>query len=194
MPSSVSPTAPEILTERLLLRAHRIEDFEAMADLWSDEEICRFILGRPSTRSETWSRLLRYAGHWKLLGFGYWAVEERQSGAYIGDVGFADFQRDIVPTLGPFPEAGWVLARQAHGRGLATEAMLAAQAWIDDKEIADRSVCIFDPQHKASIRIAEKLGYQFLHTAVFMDEPTLVMQRWRPNGKDAFSDGDLPKS
>jgi len=64
-----------IETARLRLRGHGLEDTERMAALWSDAEVTRYIGGRPQTAEESWSRLLRYAGHWRLLGFGYWVVE-----------------------------------------------------------------------------------------------------------------------
>ena len=112
---------PVLETPRLRLRPHRVEDFEALANLWADPAVTRFI-GKPSTREESWARLLRYGGLWPLLGFGYWAVEDRETGAYLGDVGFADFHRALDPAPPALPEIGWVLAPAAHGRGLATEA------------------------------------------------------------------------
>ena len=68
------PTVIE--TERLILRPHRLEDEENVARLWADPQVVRFIC-QPSTRQESWSRLLRYAGHWGFFGYGYFAVEER---------------------------------------------------------------------------------------------------------------------
>ncbi|MDH4441085.1 MAG: GNAT family N-acetyltransferase, partial [Rhizobium sp.] len=129
--SPVPGPAPDILTPRTLMRAHRLTDFEPMATMWSDDAVTRYILGRPSTRAETWSRLLRYIGHWQALGFGYWAIEDRATGGFIGEVGFADYQRDIEPSLGDTPEAGWVLSPDVHGRGIATEVMSAALDWAD---------------------------------------------------------------
>ena len=95
---------PIIETERLILRGHRLDDFPALAALWGDEEVTRHIGGRPSTRDESWARLLRYGGHWQLLGYGYWAVEWKQGQRFVGDVGFADWHRDIRPALDGMPE------------------------------------------------------------------------------------------
>src|SRR5438045_3039872 len=86
-------------TERLRLRPHRLEDFEELAAIWADPAVVRFIGGKPLNREESWARLLRYAGHWALMGFGFWAVEERDSGEYVGDVGLARFQREMQPPL-----------------------------------------------------------------------------------------------
>ena len=49
-------TAPEIRTERTILRAHRLEDFGPMLAMWQDEAVYRHILGRPSTGGETAGR------------------------------------------------------------------------------------------------------------------------------------------
>jgi RimJ/RimL family protein N-acetyltransferase len=48
--------------------------------------------------------LLRYVGHWSLLGFGYWILEERATGEFVGEVGFSDYKRDVEPALGAVPE------------------------------------------------------------------------------------------
>ena len=82
MSSSLTPrtsyrAAPVIETERLVLRPHAATDFDGVYALWADPLVMRHILGRPSTREESWSRLLRYAGHWSLLGFGFWAMPEK---------------------------------------------------------------------------------------------------------------------
>lgn len=182
---STSPTpgtAPEILTARTRMRGHRIADFDAMITMWSEDAVTRYILGRPSTPGETWSRLLRYIGHWQALGFGYWAIEDRNTGHFIGEVGFANYKRDIEPPLGETPEAGWVLAPEVHGQGIATEVMTAALDWADRNFTDPKTVCIFDPAHQGSMRVAAKLGYRASHVATFMDKPTQVMTRFRPPG------------
>lgn len=180
--SPAQSTAPEILTARTRMRAHRIADFDAMVAMWSDDIVTRFILGRPSTESETWNRLLRYIGHWQALGFGYWAIEDRETGRFIGEAGFANYKRDIEPPLGDAPEAGWVLVPEVHGKGIATEVMSAALAWTDRNFADPETVCIFDPEHQGSMRVATKLGYRPSHLATYMDMPTQVMTRMRPGG------------
>jgi RimJ/RimL family protein N-acetyltransferase len=169
--------APEILTDRTRLRAHRVDDFEPMVAMWQDEAIYRHIVGRPSTASETWSRLLRYIGHWQALGFGYWVIEDRVNGHYIGEAGFADFCREMDPPLGAAPEAGWALVSSVHGRGLATEVMLAAHAWMDRHNPHGHTVCILAPDHDTSRRVAEKCGYAHAYDTTFAGGPTSVMKR-----------------
>lgn len=172
-------TAPPVLeTERLVLRPHGAGDFDAMAAMWADSEIVRHIGGQPASRAEAWSRLLRYAGLWPLLGYGYWAIEERDTGRYAGDVGFADFQREIEPPVAGMPEIGWALASHAHGRGLATEAVRAAVAWGEEAfPEGRRTCCLIDPDNLASIRVAEKCGYEFFAEAEYRGGTSLIYRR-----------------
>jgi RimJ/RimL family protein N-acetyltransferase len=166
-----------IETERLRLRGHCPADFAVSAAMWADPVVTRHIGGRPQTEEETWSRLLRYAGHWALLGFGYWAVEEKATGSFVGELGFADYKRDMEPRLKDTPEIGWIFAAQFHGKGYATEAVRAAVAWGDAHFGAGRTACIIDPENLASIRVAEKCGYRKSHLATYKGHSTLVFMR-----------------
>ena len=169
---------PILHTDRLILRPHVIADSADEAALWADPVVTRHILPNPATPEESWSRLLRYIGHWQALGYGYWAVTDRQTGAFLGEAGLADYRRAVIPAL-TAPETGWVLARAAHGRGLATEAVGAILSWADHHLPASGTCCIFDPAHAASIRVAQKLGYGQPMTASYKGNPTLVLRRAR---------------
>lgn len=171
---------PRLETPRLVLRAHRLEDFSPMAAMWGDPEVTRFILGPPASPETTWARLMRYAGHWQMLGFGYWAVECRETGAYFGDVGLADWHRAFDPPEAFLPEAGWVLARAAHGRGLATEAMAAVLAWADARPGMERICAIFDPAHVRSLAVARRLGFGADRLSRYNGNATLRLERVRP--------------
>ena len=168
---------PVLQTKRLLLRGHRVEDFPNSASMWADPNVTRYIGGVPRTEEESWTRFLRYAGHWALLGFGYWLAEERQTGEFIGEVGFADYKRDLNPPLKDTPEIGWVLASHAHGKGFATEAVRALVAWGDKHFEARRTACIIAPENAASIRVAEKCGYREYARGTYHGHATLMFVR-----------------
>jgi RimJ/RimL family protein N-acetyltransferase len=172
--------APLIETERLILRQHRPEDHDAYARLWADPVTIRFIGGRPFTRSECWSRILRQIGHWQVQGFGFWALEDKASGALAGEAGFHDLRRDIVPAFDGIPEAGWALAPAFHGRGLAREAVEAIHGWGDRHLGADRSVCIIEPANHASLRIARAVGYAEPIETDHAGTPILLLTRPAP--------------
>lgn len=110
-------------TERLILRNWRPEDLEPFAALNADPEVMRHF---PSTQSRTESDALatRYQTHIDQHGFGRWAVERREDGAFLGFSG----PMTLSPPnpLAPGAEMGWRLARHFWGRGYATEASRAA--------------------------------------------------------------------
>jgi len=152
MPAILSPHAavPVIDTDRLTLRGHRLEDFSACAAMWGDSEVTRYIGGKPFSPEEVWTKVLRYVGHWSLLGFGYWVIQEKLSGRFVGEVGFADFKRDIKPSLEGVPEIGWVLASWASGKGLATEAVRAA---VEHATYKGHAVLMFERLDSSGARL-----------------------------------------
>lgn len=149
-----------IETDRLILRPHAPEDFDSMFEINNDAEVMQFIThGAPATRQDVWTKLLRNIGHWSAFGYGLFAVLEKSSGRYVGDTGLADFHRDLGEDFDPFPEASWVYARHAHGKGYAAEAAHAAHGWFLAKHGNMRTVCIISPGNAGSIGVARKLGY-----------------------------------
>jgi RimJ/RimL family protein N-acetyltransferase len=176
-------TIPTLTTERLTLSGHTLADFAECAAMWGDPDVTRFVGGRPQTEEEVWTRLLRYTGHWALLGFGYWVVRETATGRFIGEVGFAERRREIVPSIAGFPEIGWVLAAAAHGRGYATEAVQATLAWAESRPATEsyfasgRTVCLIDTENARSIRVAEKTGYREFARTVYGGQPVILLDR-----------------
>ncbi|MDF2901750.1 MAG: acetyltransferase [Phenylobacterium sp.] len=171
--------APVIETERLILRGHTKADLDACAALWGDEEVTRYIGGRPFARDEVWARLLRYVGHWQEMGYGFWAITEKDSSRFIGELGFADFKRALEPSFGDTPEMGWVLSPAGgHGKGYASEAAAAALAWADARFDQGRTVCMIHPDNGPSLRVAEKAGFrEFARTDYH--GPSILLERFR---------------
>jgi RimJ/RimL family protein N-acetyltransferase len=152
-------TIPVLETERLRLRAHTLADFPAYCALWADPDVMRYIGGKPNTAEESWGRLLRNAGHWTLLGFGSWLIEEKSTGDFLGEVGLFNYKRDITPPLPDIPEIGWILTPAKHGQGYATEAVLALIEWGRAHFTSTELACIIDPGNAPSLRVASKCGF-----------------------------------
>ena len=168
---------PVLETERLRLRGHTKEDYAVLTAIWADPAVVRFIGGTPSTPQEAWLRLLRYPGLWCLLGYGFWAIEEKSSGRMIGDIGYMDVKRAIEPSLDGMPELGWALAAEAQGKGYASEALTVVLAWGRGHFGPHRAACIIDPANTASIRLAVKAGFRLAHESTYHDEPVQVFVR-----------------
>ncbi len=170
--------APPILhTERLLLRGHRLHDFPASFSMWSDPLVTAYIGGKPSTEQQAWSRFLQYVGHWSLMGFGYWAIEEKSTHTFIGEAGFANFHREIDPTMKDAPEIGWALASSAHGKGFATEALRSIISWGDEHFASPRTVCLIDVENLPSIGLARKIGFTEFQQSMVNGRPTIFFER-----------------
>ncbi len=147
---------PELETERLLLRALGPRDLDAYAAMYADPEVMRFLEhGRPLDRGAAWRSMAVHLGHWRLRGYGQWALVERSSGELVGRAGL--WQPEGWPGL----EVGWLLARRHWGRGFATEAGGAAVAYAFEVVGVDRVVSLIRPENGASIRVAERLGERF---------------------------------
>ncbi len=147
--------------------------------MWSDPVVTRYIGGKPSTETQTWARLEAYVGHWALLGFGYWVIETKDAGEFVGEVGLADFKRDIAPAMRDAPELGFALATAFHGKGFATEAVEAVISWADENLPYRRTVCLINPENTASLAVVEKCGYRIFKTTTFGDKPVLFLERLR---------------
>ena len=149
-----TPAAPTLVTPRLILRGWRLEDFPAYAAMLADPDTARFVTrrGGPSSEAETWAETAFLIGHWQLLGYGMFVVEDRGTGAFLGRVG------PLQPRGWPGFEIAWGLAPQARGRGYAVEAARATIDWAFEQFPIDRIISIIDPRNSASRRVAERLG------------------------------------
>lgn len=150
----------EILTQRLLLRRWRDDDLEPYTLICADPEVMRWIgKGTTRTREECAEAIARFEREWVERGFGLFAIELRSASRFIGFVGLSvpGFLPEILPTV----EIGWRLARDAWGRGLATEGARAVlQAGLGEMGL-ERIVGIHQAGNRASGRIMEKLGMRF---------------------------------
>jgi RimJ/RimL family protein N-acetyltransferase len=169
--------APPLETPRLRLRAFGEEDLAAWAATMGDPEIVRHLGGTPFGREDTWRRILSATGLWSIYGYGYWAVERKEEGDLIGQVGFSDFKRDMAPSIEGLPEMGWIFAPHGQGKGYAREAVEAALAWADEKLRAPVIPAIIDPENAASIRLAGRCGFAEREDALYRGAPILLFRR-----------------
>jgi RimJ/RimL family protein N-acetyltransferase len=169
--------APTLETERLLLRAHAREDFPAYRAMWGEESVNRFIGGKPLTEEECWTKFMRTFGQWPLLGFGYWSVHDRKTGTFLGETGFFEAMREIVPSFKGIPESGWSFTPAAQGKGYAIEAVKATHVWGEENFGKVRTVCIISPENRPSLNVAAKAGYREAARTTYHNDPILVLYR-----------------
>jgi len=145
---------PTLETERLRLRELRDGDVAGIAALYADESTAKFI-GGVCDEEDAWRRMSMLVGHWTLRGFGYFAVEVKQTSEFAGIVGLWN------PRGWPEREAAYSLLGAHHGKGYATEAV----ARVRDHAYRDLGwttlVSCIALENTPSIRVAEKLGAKF---------------------------------
>jgi RimJ/RimL family protein N-acetyltransferase len=156
-------------TDRLILRMWREEsDFEAYAKMCADEEVMRYLGGKAFSRLEAWRHMAFIIGHWKLRGYGHWALEEKSSGEFIGRLGF------LNPQGWPGFEIGWTLGREHWGKGYAIEGARRAVAYGFKELDQPHVISLIHPENRASIKVAERLGEKVEGKTEIMGIPVLI--------------------
>jgi RimJ/RimL family protein N-acetyltransferase len=143
---------PRLETERLSLRAFSAGDFDAFAAFMADEDVTRYLTGHPMTRADAWRSLASSIGHWHLRGYGTWAVERKEDGAFMGRVGM------INPEGWPGLEVGWTLGKPYWGKGYATEAAQAALNFAFLTQPVDKIISCIHPENAPSQAVATRIG------------------------------------
>jgi RimJ/RimL family protein N-acetyltransferase len=169
---------PVLETSRLRLRGYHLEDFEAYAAMWADPEVTRHIGdGSPKAVEESWTSLLRAAGHWQMLGYGSWAIDEKASGHFIGGIGLNNSKRDRGDAFKDILELGWMFTPSASGKGYATEALQAALDWGRTHFGPVHVVAITAPENFASMRVAQKCGFKEFLRGPSLGRPRVFFDR-----------------
>jgi RimJ/RimL family protein N-acetyltransferase len=154
-------------TERLLLRTPMPDDAEALAPMYADPVVMRYVGdGRPLTRAETERSVRRMIQRWEADGFGLFTVLRREDGAVIGRVGLLVWNADTwEPTTRAESsdgrtevEVGYTLGRDYWGHGYATEAAGAVRDYALRELGADRLIALIIHGNTASENVARKLG------------------------------------
>jgi ribosomal-protein-alanine N-acetyltransferase len=144
-------------TPRLILDTWQSSDWTAFRPIANDPEVMRYVTGGvPWTDEKIQLFVSRQMETYRTRGFCRWKLVEKATGKLIGFCG-ANFWRDA-----PDPEIGWWLARAYWGQALATEAAGPALRDIFKRVRLDRIISVARPDNRASRRIMEKLGLQFI--------------------------------
>jgi len=142
-------------TSRLILRRWRDSDRGPFAALNADPRVMRFFPAVLS-RAESDRAVDRIEAHFETQGFGLFAAELRQGGAFIGFIGLwtPDFEAAFTPCV----EIGWRLAAEYWNRGLATEGARAVVKYGFDSLRLSEIVSFTTVANVPSRRVIEKIG------------------------------------
>lgn len=164
----------QLETDRLNLRQFRESDLDAYAEMCADPEVMKYLGSGPMNRAEAWRNMAMVLGHWRLRGFGLWAVEEREGGAFVGRVGC------WRPEGWPGLEVAWTLRRAFWGRGYATEAGRASLDFAFHQLGQSKAISLIHGENAASIRVAKRLKMRLEGAGDLMGYSVLVYGARRP--------------
>jgi RimJ/RimL family protein N-acetyltransferase len=147
--------APQLVTERLVLRGWRAEDRAPFAALNADPCVMRF-LTPPMGRAASDALVDRIHVGFHAHGFGLWALEVPGSHPFIGFVGLAvpSFEAHFTPCV----EIGWRLTRSAWGQGYATEGANAVLDFAFEEAALAEVVAFTARTNERSRQVMRRLG------------------------------------
>ncbi|MFE9900708.1 GNAT family N-acetyltransferase [Streptomyces achromogenes] len=166
----------ELHTDRLLLRRWRDSDLEPWATMNADPEV-REHLGDLLSRDRSDASVAQYQADFDRRGYGWWAVEVRGTGEFIGFAGL-DPVDDGMPFTGV--EIGWRLARSAWGQGYATEAARAVLAYGFDTLGLPEILAVTTSTNHRSQAVMRRIG-MIRDPADDFDDPSAPDGPLRPN-------------
>ncbi|MEE9453413.1 MAG: GNAT family N-acetyltransferase [Paracoccaceae bacterium] len=144
---------PTLETDRLILRAPVVADFDAMAAFLAEERSSG--VGGPMNRAAAWRVFATDFGHWHIRGYGMFAVEEKSSCKTAGMVGF------WYPDGWPEVELGWTAYKGFEGKSIAYAAAKRVRQHAYDDLGWGALISIILPDNTRSIALAEQLGAKF---------------------------------
>jgi RimJ/RimL family protein N-acetyltransferase len=172
-PIAAPTAAPRIETARLILRGPEMTDLDAFAAFHADETRCTGF-GPVQPWHESWRWWVMNIGHWHVHGYGYFTIEDRETGAPAGITGVWN------PGGWPEPELGWVVYEGFEGRGVAYEAALAARGWAYDVLGLTTLTSNIVPSNTRSKALATRLGA--VHERTYHNPSMGEDELWRHPG------------
>ena len=168
--AALAALVPVIVTDRLRLRAPRLQDYPAYEAVFLSDRARH--MGGPFTAEDAFSDFAQAVAGWMLRGAGAWTITARDEDAPLGWVylwyEFGD----------PEPEIGWVLTAGAEGQGYALEAARAVHPRAMAQFGSGRVVSYIDAGNHRSARIAQALGARRdLAAEAALGEPDLHIYR-----------------
>jgi [ribosomal protein S5]-alanine N-acetyltransferase len=150
---------PVLRTNRLLLRPWTSEDVDSLHALWTAPEVRRYlwddiVITREVAENLVKSNLESAAQH----RIGYWAINAPHEPQLAGFSGFR------IIDDGPEIELLYGLKGEHRGKGFATEASLAAIAYLWRSTEFQQVFARTDPPNEASVRVMVRLGMTHLST------------------------------
>jgi RimJ/RimL family protein N-acetyltransferase len=166
---------PQLETARLVLRPFQESDLSDYVEMLQSAPVRRSLHLADSVGAfDAWSQMASWLGQWELRGTGHWALEAKESGAFVGRAGLHNPARDDWPGV----EVGWCLHPDHWGAGYATEAGRQAVRFAFE-QLGLAAVCsVILPENSRSIAVAQRLGFTLSEERVLSHYPSMRHGIW----------------
>lgn len=166
-------------TARLLIRPLALRDTPALTRILSDPEVMKHSVRGIHDEAATQRFVEWCLGCYESHGVGPWALIEKGTSVLVGFCGVGpELVRDVEEI-----NLGYRLTRRYWGRGLATESARAALAHAFTVKAFQSVVAIVEPEHTASRRVVEKVGFHRFQEMEFHEKAVrlyrLTNDDWR---------------
>ncbi len=155
-------------TGRIVLRELDSSDLDRLAEIYADIDVMRYIAkGIVLTYEQTRKSIENWKAYYEKHGFGNWAAIEKGTGRFIGLCGLSwlEDKSDV--------EVSYLFAKEAWGRGYATETAGAIIDYGFNVAGLKRIVALVYPQNTPSIHVIEKLGMRYECDRIFFGDKLL---------------------
>lgn len=161
-----------IETERLILRSWEVADRLPFAEMNRNDNVMKYFPALLSTE-ESNAFVERIIAEFEETGFGLYAVEIKNTGEFIGYVGFHRFNFDAF--FSPDWEIGWRISDRFWHNGYATEAAMACIDYARQKRLCDKLYSFTAVPNIPSENVMKRIGMTF--DGLFM-HPALPDGHW----------------
>ncbi len=140
-------------TERLNLRKMTTDDVQNLMTIFTDREAMRYY---PSTMNEeeTLGWINRTLSNYEKLGVGFWIVEDKLTGRFLGQCGIIPQEFDGADVM----EIAYLFVRKEWGKGYATESAKACKEYGLQSMGLQKMFSFIDANNTQSARVAERNG------------------------------------
>lgn len=181
-------------TPQMLIRELLESDIPGLSLMLSDPEVMRNSVRGVCDETATREFVRWCLGCYATHAVGPWALIDRSDGSLIGFCGVSPEAVGAVVEM----NLGYRLARRFWGRGLATEAARYVVSQVFEQGLASSIVVIIEPEHVASLRVAEKTGFTDFSELVFHGKPVrlyrLTADRWLAQCRSSTPSSPSPAS
>lgn len=167
--SAMTDHIPVVETERLRLRAPKLDDLPALTAFYATERSGN--VGGPLNERECQRAMFSTIGSWALRGFGFWHIADRTTDAYLGATGLL-----FAPGWDE-PELGWNIIEDAEGKGIAFEAVQAARSYAAQHLGHDGVISYIAQANDRSHALAVRLGATLERVGPFLSYENVHVYR-----------------